>query len=298
MAVSKLLDLFLAAILSIYLASSVEAEAISTIPILKGATISSPPYIDENDGKFDGFLVELMDNIGRLGKFNFSLYLAPDGRYGGAGLDGTVNGLIGEVYNGKADFALADITVTEGRAKYVDFTEPFLVNQLAALMRREDAIGLENMEELVEKVVKTNPAADEAITIGSLRSGATYYLLSKSEDPIGKKLYERMQATNEESLVGSMQEGLDKVNDRGKYAFIVEASFGEHEISLNCNLTLLYDNRSLYPRKFSIALPKGSQYLTAFNEAIMKLKTENKIDELKQKYWINECDQKQVKSKV
>lgn len=40
MAVSKLLDLFLAAILSIYLASSVEAEAISTIPILKGATIS------------------------------------------------------------------------------------------------------------------------------------------------------------------------------------------------------------------------------------------------------------------
>lgn len=165
-------------------------------------------------------------------------------------------------------------------------------------MRREDAIGLENMEELVEKVVKTNPAADEAITIGSLRSGATYYLLSKSEDPIGKKLYERMQATNEESLVGSMQEGLDKVNDRGKYAFIVEASFGEHEISLNCNLTLLYDNRSLYPRKFSIALPKGSQYLTAFNEAIMKLKTENKIDELKQKYWINECDQKQVKSKV
>lgn len=41
-----------------------------------------------------------MDNIGRLGKFNFSLYLAPDGRYGGAGLDGTVNGLIGEVYNG------------------------------------------------------------------------------------------------------------------------------------------------------------------------------------------------------
>src|SRR5699024_5589726 len=88
----------------------------------------------------------------------------------------------------------------------------------------------------------------------------------------------------------SAKEGFDRVN-AGRYAFIVESTFAEYLTGLYCNLTMLYDHRSLYPRQFAIALHKGSPYLSQFNKAIRKLKADGTIRRLQAQYWTNRCNQ-------
>ncbi|OTF78251.1 excitatory amino acid transporter-like protein [Euroglyphus maynei] len=243
------------------------------------------PFLEEVDGKFKGFIPDLMDAIADKAFFDYTLYLSPDGRYGTV-LDGNVTGMIGEVYNKKADFAAADLTITEARENYITFTEPFMINQLAALVRREDVEGLNTMEDLAN-VRETHPN-HKPIALGTLRSGATNYFLSNSDDPLAKKIYEQIKMNND-SLTRTISEGIDRVDKQGGYAFIMESASAEHEIANNCKLTMLLDWRNLFPRKYAFALPKDSPYLEHFNNAIKQLKTEGKIDELRRKYWANNC---------
>lgn len=186
----------------------------------------------------------------------------------------------------RADFAIADLTVTESRQRYIDFTEPFMENQLSAIIRKEDAVGLKTLEDLVQQneayeTQRTN------IAYGTYRTGSTFFYLSRSRDPVARQMYTWM-SRHPEALVTSAKEGFDRVN-AGRYAFIVESTFAEYLTGLYCNLTILYDTRQLYPRQFAIALPKGSPYLKLFNEAIRELKANGVIDRLKAKYWTNRC---------
>lgn len=181
--------------------------------------------------------------------------------------------------------------MTESRRRYVDFTVPFLENQLAAIIRREDAVGLNTLEDLVKvNDIYNRMESHKSISYGTYRTGSTYYHLAKSRDPIAHRMYSWM-LRHPEALVTSAKEGFDRVN-AGRYAFVVESTFAEYLSGLYCNLTTLYDTRSLYPRKFAIALPKGSPYLQAFNDAIHELKADGTISRLKSLYWNSECKDK------
>lgn len=186
----------------------------------------------------------------------------------------------------RADFAIADLTVTESRQRYIDFTEPFMENQLSAIIRKEDAVGLKTLEDLVRQN-EAFEAQRTNIAYGTYRTGSTFFYLSRSHDPVARQMYSWM-SRHPEALVTSAKEGFDRVN-AGRYAFIVESTFAEYLTGLYCNLTILYDTRQLYPRQFAIALPKGSPYLKSFNEAIRELKANGVIDRLKAKYWTNRC---------
>lgn len=183
--------------------------------------------------------------------------------------------------------------MTEARENYITFTEPFMINQLAALIRREDAEGMNTLEDLVN-AGKTQPN-HKPIILGTLRNGATNHFLSKSDDPLAKKMYEQIKA-NDQSATTSISKGIERVDKQGGYAFIMESSSAEHEIANNCKLTMLLDWRNLYPRKYAFALPKDSQYLQHFNNAIKQLNTEDKIAELRRKYWSNNCSNTQTKN--
>ena len=56
------------------------------------------PYADRLSGKFEGFCVDLMNEIADIVGFEYRLYFSPDGKYGGV-VDNRLNGMIGEVYN-------------------------------------------------------------------------------------------------------------------------------------------------------------------------------------------------------
>ncbi len=256
--------------------------------------------------------------------FDYRLYFSPDGKYGTEGKDGHINGMIGEVFKNvstwlissslpdltkhlppkqKADFAIADLTVTDSRRKFIDFTEPFLENQLSAIVRRDDAGTLRTLEDLVtanelhrsELIRGTHHQASlptaGIIAYGTYRTGSTFFHLSRSRDPVAVRMYNWM-LRHPGALVSSAKEGFDRVN-AGRYAFIVESTFAEYLTGLYCNLTTLYDTRRLYSRQFAIALPKGSPHLGAFNAAIRELKASGAIERLRSLYWTNRCNQQQ-----
>ncbi len=56
------------------------------------------PYADRLSGNFEGFVVDLMNEIANIAGFEYRLYFSPDGKYGSI-QDGRVNGMIGEVFN-------------------------------------------------------------------------------------------------------------------------------------------------------------------------------------------------------
>lgn len=178
----------------------------------------------------------------------------------------------------RADFAIADLTITDSRRRYVDFTEPFMDLGLAALIHKSNVGEMKTFQDLADQ---------DRVSYGTFRYGSIYYYFSDSFDPIIRKMY-LMMAKHPQHMVTSTREGVDNVNST-QYAFIVESTMAEYLTSINCNLTFIDDQMKHFPRQYAIAVPKGSPYKEAFNKAIRKLKANGRLEQIKKKYWSNKC---------
>ncbi len=94
-------------------------------------TLLSDPYVMKAEKKqagglaYEGFAIDLIQEVARIVGFNFSLILA--GGYGSRNReDGTWSGMIGDVVGGRADLAVGDLTINSEREAAVDFSMPFL----------------------------------------------------------------------------------------------------------------------------------------------------------------------------
>ena len=76
---------------------------------------------------------------------NMSLQLVKDGKYGTLNSDGEWEGMIGEVIRGEADVAIAPLTVTAPREAAVDFTQPFMLAELAFVHKKPSKSGESNL---------------------------------------------------------------------------------------------------------------------------------------------------------
>ncbi|EDO28724.1 predicted protein, partial [Nematostella vectensis] len=85
-----------------------------------------------------GVMIDLLLLIQKQSGFTFELYLVRDGRYGSYDPElREMNGMIGDVARGTADMALATITITQERLRYVDFTTPYAGNSLTFLVKKQ-----------------------------------------------------------------------------------------------------------------------------------------------------------------
>lgn len=93
-----------------------------------------------------GFSVDLAKQLEIDLKFSTDMYIVEDGLYGIA-VNGSYNGMIGDLLKGKADVIFAPITVTLKRSKVVDFTEPYLTSGigLATIINR-DRVSFFNLD--------------------------------------------------------------------------------------------------------------------------------------------------------
>ncbi|XP_071965769.1 glutamate receptor 1-like [Antedon mediterranea] len=96
-------------------------------------------YVDEYDrDRYKGFIVDLLEEIKNTAKgidFDYDIELVPDGKFGTRKpFSKTWNGMIGEVYRGKADIAAGPLTIRPDRVQDVDFTSAFMQADLAALV--------------------------------------------------------------------------------------------------------------------------------------------------------------------
>lgn len=109
-------------------------------------TILSPPFVMLKEGaeklegndRFEGFCVAMIEKVAQILGFHYRLNIIADGRFGVEQEPGRWNGMIGELLAGKADLALAPLTMTSHRSTVVDFTAPFMTLGIGLLNARED----------------------------------------------------------------------------------------------------------------------------------------------------------------
>ncbi len=87
------------------------------------------------------------------------------------------------MYQQKADFAITDITVTEQRAKVIDFTEPIMNITLAAIISKSHREGINSFKDL---------SSQTKVKYGLIRSGSTMAFFKSSSHPTIKRMYSYM----------------------------------------------------------------------------------------------------------
>lgn len=248
----------------------------TTAETLHGTTLLNWPYVNRlANGQFEGFCIDLLNELAPLMGMAYTLSPVADGQYGGwLPANGTVNGMVGEVMRGDADFAIGDLTVLTTRARFVDFTTSFLEFGLAALVRKDALQGsnIRNFKDLSEQT---------AIAYGVKRFGANLPLFHDS--PTVAKMYSFMD-THPSVFVADEKEGVEKVK-RDRYAFIAESTFVEYIVQRDCSLAAIDDRRKHFQFEYAIAVKAGSPLKARFSKALWKLKKSGRIQELKEKYW-------------
>lgn len=79
----------------------------------------------EGNVRFEGYCIDLLDEIAAMLGFKYELYPVPNNAYGQL-VNGEWNGMIRELLHRRADMAIADLTITHQRQSVVDFTVPFM----------------------------------------------------------------------------------------------------------------------------------------------------------------------------
>lgn len=86
------------------------------------------------NARFEGFGIDLVEELSKMLRFKYKIHLVKDGKYGGIDeKTGDWDGMIGELRRDEADIAVADLTITSSREKAVDFTYPFMSTGISIL---------------------------------------------------------------------------------------------------------------------------------------------------------------------
>ncbi|XP_078700018.1 glutamate receptor ionotropic, kainate 2-like [Branchiostoma floridae x Branchiostoma belcheri] len=90
--------------------------------------------------RFQGFCMDLFSWLSTELGFKYEYYEVEDGQYGIYNSQtGQWNGMIGDVLNGKADIALAPLSITSERQTVGDFTLPYYDNGIAFAMKKSES---------------------------------------------------------------------------------------------------------------------------------------------------------------
>ncbi|KAL4659807.1 glutamate receptor 1-like isoform X2 [Arapaima gigas] len=108
-------------------------------------TILESPYVmlkknhDQLVGndKYEGYCVELAAEIAKHVGYTYKLEIVPDGKYGARDPETKMwNGMVGELVYGKADVAVAPLTITLVREEVIDFSKPFMSLGISIMIKK------------------------------------------------------------------------------------------------------------------------------------------------------------------
>ena len=89
-----------------------------------------------------GYSIDLLFELKNMLRFKIDLYLVEDEKYGGFTNATVYNGIVGDVYSGKADIAIAGLTISNSRMKYIDFTMPFMRRSCGPWLERKRSMNI------------------------------------------------------------------------------------------------------------------------------------------------------------
>ncbi|XP_055501772.1 glutamate receptor 2b isoform X5 [Leucoraja erinacea] len=91
----------------------------------------------EGNDQYEGYCVDLAAEIAKHCGFKYKLSIVPDGKYGARDAETKVwNGMVGELVYGKADIAVAPLTITLVREEVIDFSKPFMSLGISIMIKK------------------------------------------------------------------------------------------------------------------------------------------------------------------
>ncbi|XP_077409546.1 putative glutamate receptor [Vanacampus margaritifer] len=106
-------------------------------------TIKEEPYTmaEGSGGELEGYCIDLISELSQMLSFKYKVHLVKDNRYGAMDSSGNWSGMIGEVIRGEADLAVAPLTRTFIRERYVDMTASFMSTGISFVLHKDVACG-------------------------------------------------------------------------------------------------------------------------------------------------------------
>ncbi|KAL3045149.1 hypothetical protein OYC64_013413 [Pagothenia borchgrevinki] len=87
--------------------------------------------------KYEGYIVELAAEIAKHVGYQYKLKVVSDGKYGARDPENKMwNGMVGELVYGKADVAVAPLTITLVREEVIDFSKPFMSLGISIMIKK------------------------------------------------------------------------------------------------------------------------------------------------------------------
>ncbi|CAK6967754.1 glutamate receptor 1a isoform X1 [Scomber scombrus] len=108
-------------------------------------TILESPYVMlkknheqlAGNDKYEGYIVELAAEIAKHVGYQYKLKVVSDGKYGARDPETKMwNGMVGELVYGKADVAVAPLTITLVREEVIDFSKPFMSLGISIMIKK------------------------------------------------------------------------------------------------------------------------------------------------------------------
>ncbi|KAF8792738.1 Glutamate receptor ionotropic like protein [Argiope bruennichi] len=96
--------------------------------------VNSTRKLHGND-QYEGFCIDLIEELSKILNFKYEIRLVKDEEFGKE-KNGMWTGVIGEVMQGKADMAVAGLSINSKREKAVDFTLPFMNTGISILYQK------------------------------------------------------------------------------------------------------------------------------------------------------------------
>ncbi|XP_071506809.1 glutamate receptor ionotropic, kainate 2-like [Diadema antillarum] len=140
----------------------------------------------------------------------------------------------------------------------------------------------------VERMVSPIQNADDlakqtSIEYGTRTSGSTTRFFKRSTIHTYEKMWDFMFA-RPHVFVQTYQEGIDRVLNSKNYAFLMESTMAEYQVSKHCqNLTMI--GGLLNSRGYGVGTPLGSRYRDEITKAILQLQEDDILLQLKGKWW-------------
>ncbi|XP_060747628.1 glutamate receptor 4b isoform X2 [Tachysurus vachellii] len=108
-------------------------------------TIMEGPYVMlkknwenyEGNDRYEGYCVDLAYEIANHIGIKYKISIVPDGKYGARDPDTKIwNGMVGELVYGKAEIAVAPLTITLVREEVIDFSKPFMSLGISIMIKK------------------------------------------------------------------------------------------------------------------------------------------------------------------
>ena len=103
---------------------------------LKANTFDFPPFTYKTAEGYSGLEHKIISAIAENLHFKLDISPPPNGEQWGEFINGTYNGLVGQIYRGKSDIGWANFWVSHKFLRYIDFTSPFRNANICFMLKR------------------------------------------------------------------------------------------------------------------------------------------------------------------